>query len=209
MKKVELFIGNNLFTDGKRVFKNSNIFFDSDIVPDIERVSVIVLYAKGFDLENCKKIVDLYSFIQVNDIVFVVGNENEKLLLKNELSNLFSQWIKIGVNPNTSSEDFYSSLKMGLRGVSRRTDFVILQFGTMAELKRETILQLMHSAIRLKKDITIPMWENKRGHPIIFSRKLLPILFSLRKEKGLPFLLKHYEGLIEKVPVNDKNILKK
>jgi len=208
MNRIKLLVGNELFSDGKKVLKGERLFYDPYMKVNFKKFSVLVLYAREFDLNNCKRLVETYSFPMINDMVFIVGNEREKFQLKNEFSGDFLPWIRVGVNQQLSNT-FYSSLKTGLRSISRRTEYIILQFGTMADIKHETVSQLMRGALKSKKDIIIPIFEDKRGHPILFSHSLLPILFSLRKEKGLPYILRKYKDSIEEIPVQDKNILKK
>jgi len=163
----------------------------------------LILSAKNFNLDNVKKIIETFSFPEITDYVIVVGNDNDKNLIIDNFKNLNG---KVTVNPEPQ-DVLYSSLKIGLKAVSRRVNFIILQFSSLHNIKKETVKILIEKTIESKKDIIIPTFNEKKGHPIVFKSNLIPLFNSLRKEKGLPYLLKNYKDCIKEVKVSDKNIL--
>ncbi len=201
-KEVKLLI-DNLYLKNGVVYKNDKIFYKYKDNFLKYRFSLLILSAKNFNLYNIKKIIETFSFPEITDFVIVVGNDSDKNLIIKNFENLNG---KVTVNPEPQ-DVLYSSLKVGLKAISRRVNFIILQFSSLHNIKKETVKILIEKAIESKKDIIIPTFNKKRGHPIVFKSNLIPLFNSLRKEKGLPYLLKNYKDCIEEVEVSDKNIL--
>ena len=201
-KEVKLLI-DNLYLKNNTVYKKDKIFYKHKDNFLKNRFSLLILSAKNFNLNNIKKIIETFSFPEITDFVIVVGNYSDKNLIIENFKNLNG---KVIVNPEPQ-DVLYSSLKIGLKAVSRRVNFIILQFSSLHNIKKETVKILIEKAIESKKDIIIPTFNEKKGHPIVFKSNLIPLFNSLRKEKGLPYLLKNYKDSIEEIEVSDKNIL--
>ncbi|MGB9750109.1 MAG: NTP transferase domain-containing protein [Caldisericia bacterium] len=202
-KEIKLLI-DNLFLRDNVVYKDKKIFYKKEIDLINNRFSLLTLSARNFKLDYIKKIVEIFSFPEITEYVFVVGSEKDKDLIIENFKDLNG---KVIINPEPS-DVLYSSLKIGLRAISRRANFIILQFCSLHNIKKETIEILLNKAKESKKDMIIPVFNKRKGHPIIFKSNLIPIFNSLRKEKGLPYLLKIYKDRIEEVEVLDENIFK-
>lgn len=202
-KKIKLLI-DGMYLSKDTVYKNNSIFyqFKKDYLD--YRFSLLTLSARNFKLENIQKIIDIYTFKEITDYVFVVGDKNQKeLIIKNY--KLYNG--KVIINPEPK-DVLYSSIKIGLKAVSRNIDFIILQFISLIKVNKGTIEFLIERTKLTEKDMIIPTFNKRKGHPIIFKSKFIPIFNSLRKEKGLPYLIKNYKDCIEEVEVSDENILK-
>jgi len=96
-KHTELFVGNNLTINGEKVYKNGRLFYNPGFDLNLKRFSVIVLYARGFSIGNCKNIMDFFTAPSIGELVFVVGENREKEMLKSEMQIC---WGKVTVNTN-------------------------------------------------------------------------------------------------------------
>lgn len=202
-KKIKLLI-DEMYLSKDKVYKNKSIFYEFKKDYLDYRFSLLTLSARNFKLENIQKIINIYTFKEITDYVFVVGDKNQKeLIIKNY--KLYNG--KVIINPEPK-DVLYSSIKIGLKAVSRNIDFIILQFISLIRIKKGTIEFLIERTKLTEKDIIIPTFNKRKGHPIIFKSKLIPIFNSLRKEKGLPYLIRNYKDCIEEVEVSDENILK-
>jgi len=202
-KETKLLI-DNLYLRNNIIYKNKKIFYKKEINLLKNRFSLLTLAARNFKIDYIKRIVEIFSFPEITEYVFVVGEKKDKDLIIENFKELNG---KVIINPEPN-DVLYSSLKIGLKTISRRANFIILQFCSLYSIKKETIEFLLKKAKESKKDIIIPVFNKRKGHPIIFKSNLIPIFNSLRKEKGLPYLLKNYKDCIEEVEVLDENILK-
>jgi len=204
MKKIDLYLGRGFYSDGNKVFLDGKEFFDPRFRVNFKKFSLLILYARKFNLKNLLTLLDVFSTPIINDVVIVVGNrKEERAVRETEFLNG-----KVVINPDPK-DVLYSSLKIGLKAVSIRTDFLILHFGTLYKVERRTIDEIIKKSLTTKKEILIPSYKGRKGHPVVFSRSIIPLLVSLRKEKGLPYLLKHYADRIEYFHVDDRNILRR
>lgn len=202
-KKIKLLI-DGIYLSNEGVYKNNKIFYEFKKDYLDYRFSLLTLSARNFKLENIQKIINLYTFKEITDFVFVVGDDVYKeAIIKNY--KLYNG--KVIINPEPK-DVLYSSIKIGLKAVSRNVDFIILQFISLHKIKKETVELLIEKTKLTEKDIIIPTFNKRKGHPIIFKSKLIPVFNFLRKEKGLPYLIKNYKDCIEEVEVLDENILK-
>jgi len=51
----------------------------------------------------------------------------------------------------------------------------------------------MIEVVDMSGEIAIPIIENKKSHPVAFKASLIPNLLDLRKEKGIPYLIKEVQ----------------
>lgn len=204
MKKIKLFLGDGFYSFKGKVFFKGREIFNQGFESNSKNFSLLILYARRFNLKNLLSLLNVFSTPLINDVVVVVGNEREEQAVK-EIKFLNG---KVVVNPDPQ-DVLYSSLKIGLKVISKNTDFLIVHFGTLYNIKKETVNSVIKRALSLKKDVLIPSYKGRRGHPVVFSRTIFPLLTSLRKEKGLPYLLKHYRDRVGDFSVSDKNILRR
>lgn len=183
----------------KTYFKDSKVIFEC-VIPRIrETCSFIILYSKNFDFDKTKKIVEEIEKISFEfnvDLVFVVGSESDAKRLSNEYRDRF---YKCGICENSESPIF-SSFKSGLRLVSPNTIGAVLILGSRA-VPDEHALRSIIESLKKGSSIVVPLKEGKRTHPIAFNRAIFQNLIAIRKEKGIPYVLKNYEQLIDFVEI--------
>jgi CTP:molybdopterin cytidylyltransferase MocA len=83
-----------------------------------------------------------------------------------------------------------TSLKDGLRCLSRRSQLVILALANRDPLPLAAMRSLLEAAIRAPGRIIIPVLQGDRTHPLVFQREVVPSLLHVRKEKGLLYFVK-------------------
>ncbi len=203
MKQIKLLL-DGFYLKGDYVYKNGYPFYSLKLNIFYPKFSTIVLAARRFDKESIKKIVNIFGQKEIYELIFVVGNEENKNWLINNIDILNG---KVALNPNPS-DVLYTSIKIGLRAISEKADFISLQFSTLSNIKKDTIDLIIKKIIKSDNEIFIPVYENKKGHPIIFKKTLKSVLCNLRKEKGLPYILKKYKEKIEYIEVFDQGVIK-
>ncbi len=184
----------------RKYYLKGQIFYECSPLTFERHVSVVVCTARKLTLDILEHDIDMIkSFPFLNDIVVVVGSESDKNKLKDAFQDVF---LKVVVN-NDASNTVYTSIKIGMRAVSTRSSLIVLLFGGETCLKKEVLKALLERAIHSDKVIFVPKFGEKRGHPLVFSKRAFPDLLSLRKEKGIPYLLRKFSNEIEEVPIEN------
>ena len=190
-------VRNYYYLNGKKIFELSPLELK-------EKISVIICTARKLNIKKLEENIQNLKKINILlDIVVIVGSKKDKLSLKKLFKNEF---VKVILN-----EDFqdtvYTSLKMGLRAINPKSMFIILLFGNQEPLEASTYHEIIQKALFSERKIFIPTYQERRGHPLLFSNSILNELLSLRKEKGIPYLLRKFKQETEEIPLGDKKVL--
>ncbi|MFU2158591.1 NTP transferase domain-containing protein [Caldisericum sp. AR60] len=184
----------------KKVFKLKGVpFFEFEFQSKRPYISFIILAAKDF---SSKKIKDIISVIEslkqkyILDIVIVVSNEKDL----DELQRVFPKsFYKVNIS-DALENPVFSSVKCGIRAVSPYSIGAVLIFANRPTLTPDVLEKLIY-AIQKGNLISIPIKDNKRTHPIAFSSLLFNVIKNLRKEKGIPYMLRKYRENISYVEI--------
>ena len=138
-------------------------------------------------------VLDALERSGVDEIFVVLGHKPDDLKPIVE-----SHKAKIVINLNYE-EGMTSSIKAGFRDVKADATFIVLgdQLGLEAKL-----LKRMSELMTTNLDILIvsPIFEGKRGHPILVRRNLFPEIMALNKAQSLKDVVLRHEmqhGLVE------------
>ncbi|UMR32559.1 nucleotidyltransferase family protein [Massilia sp. MB5] len=96
-----------------------------------------------------------------------------------------------------------ASLVHGLRQAPQ-ADGWVLALGDMPYVKPATIAALAHTVER-GADIAAPIYQGRRGNPIAFGRRHLPLLLALEGDQGARTIVKNFP--VNEVVVEDSGIL--
>jgi molybdenum cofactor cytidylyltransferase len=70
-----------------------------------------------------------------------------------------------------------------------------------------TLKRLYNVQIRERSLITVPVFQGRRGHPVLFSSGLREELSAIKEEtKGLRSVFQKHKSLVKEVPVDDSSI---
>jgi len=190
-------VKNSYYLNGKKIFEISPLELK-------EKVSIIICTARKLNITKIEEnILNLKKLNILLDFVIIVGNKKDRESLKTRFKEEF---IKLILN-----EDFqdtvYTSLKMGLRAINPKSLFIVLLFGNQEPLAVPTYNKIIERILASDKKIFIPTYKGERGHPLIFSTSLLKDLLILRKEKGIPYLLRKFKPETEEIALDDKKVL--
>ena len=100
-----------------------------------------------------------------------------------------------------------SSFKAGLKNTHPQTLGVLLLPIDLPLIKPETIDGLVDCFLNQAPLILVPSFQNKKGHPPIFSMDLEDELFSLKDDQPLSEILQRHEKEILKIPVEDEGVV--
>jgi len=104
--------------------------------------------------------------------------------------------------------DQLSSIRVGLKHASDDSTGFICWPVDIPMVKTGTIHSLITTSSSVNKNIILPKYNNKRGHPVIFKKNMYHALSSLcPAESGARWLIHQYPREILELEVNDPGIL--
>ena len=100
-----------------------------------------------------------------------------------------------------------SSIRAGLRKIDQRAQDILV-LGVDQPRSAETVRRVMDVHRRLGSVITYPAYRGKGGHPIIFSRSLLPELMRIKESRqGLREVVERHRAEVVRLEVEDAEVV--
>jgi molybdenum cofactor cytidylyltransferase len=146
-------------------------------------------------------VIDTASAVNPAEIIVVLGHNASEIsgVLKDEP-------VKIAVNKEFSN-GMSSSLKTALRHVSPESDTYVFMLGDQP-LVTAHLLQLLlqhHSASTL--GITVPVYRNEKGRPVVMDSKYREELMTLEGEIGAKQVIDAHPDDVQEIPVNSAEVI--
>lgn len=137
---------------------------------------------------------------KVDEIIVVLGYKAQvmKRLIADRL-------LTIAVNGNYL-KGMGTSIATGLRVISDRTQGVMLTLADQPCISSQTINRIIEAFIAHNKGITIPVYNGRRGHPIVFDIKYKDELLRLKGDIGGREIIDRYPDDIFEVAVSCEGI---
>lgn len=127
----------------------------------------------------------VFSTLKKNIIVVLGANRNE---ISKELSNL---QVNLVENRNFS-EGMLSSVICGLNALPVETEAFLIYLGDQPQITNDVSFKLIDAFKNSGKGIIIPVFDQKRGHPVLIDYKYKPEIEKLNQEKGLRQLMEKF-----------------
>jgi molybdenum cofactor cytidylyltransferase len=138
----------------------------------------------------------------VDDILVVLGAERESLT---ELLSASS--VKYCFNDNYK-EGMLSSVKCGFRNLPSAVETVMVFQGDQPFIASSVINMVIEAYRTTGKGIVIPVYKNKRGHPLLIDKKYISEIELLDDTSGLRSLSYKFSDDVLEVETDDPGILK-
>lgn len=147
-----------------------------------------------------KRIIMTLKQAGVDPIVIVTGR-NAKELEK----HVSRQQVICIHNENYETTQMFDSITMGLTYIEDLCDRVLVLPAKFPMLLPETIKCIMES----KKTAVCPVYNGRRGHPVMISTELVPSILGYQGDCGLRGALRQpdIEAHLEEISVEDKGII--
>ena len=143
-------------------------------------------------------IAEKFRMADIGKIICIVSEDTFEWA-KNEAPDL-----TFVVNPNPD-EGMLSSIYLGMKEIGDCTSVVIYPVDH-PYVFTETLMRLIHKTRKHPDSVIIPVFNGKRGHPVIVPASILNYIKPGETEKGLNTILKE-AGLFEViVPVFDAGV---
>jgi molybdenum cofactor cytidylyltransferase len=139
---------------------------------------------------------------QVDETVVVLGAD------RNEIQKVISNWPVKNCNNEIYKEGMLSSVKCGFRFLPHDFEAALVFPGDQPLLRPE-ITDRVISAFRLSgKGIIIPVYEEKRGHPLLIGSRYREEVMLLDPAEGLRALAHRFSADVFEVEAGSPDILK-
>ncbi|MFA0746494.1 nucleotidyltransferase family protein [Fervidibacter sp.] len=140
--------------------------------------------------------------VPVADLIVVVGTYG--LAIKRQLSDFPVRFV---LNPDPSSE-MAESIRCGLKIVDPASveAFLVLP-ADMPLVSPETIRFLVDSLLASDKSIAVPVFQGRRGHPVVFRSSLYETVLNFRSPQGIRPLVHGDPSKVLPVEVDDEGVI--
>lgn len=138
----------------------------------------------------------------INYIIVVLGHKSEKLIPLVE-----STTADYCINHNFQN-GMLSSVICGIRHCRQQADAIMIFSGDQPLITVDAINLLIDSYKKTDKEIIIPVFDGKRGHPVLIGSTLIGEIEKLDPEIGLRGLSQEYSYEVLEVVSNDQGIIK-
>ena len=146
-------------------------------------------------------IVDQLTASSVDEVHVVVGCQGKRV--SRELSG---RPVSIVNNSNFKS-GMLSSVRCGLHAITQQCRAVLVVLGDQPSVTTKLIDQMLQTFASTEKRILMPLYQGKRGHPIMFSAAYREEIMTHYDDVGLRGLLYAHKDDIYELPVTTSGVL--
>jgi molybdenum cofactor cytidylyltransferase len=136
----------------------------------------------------------------VSETIVVLGYRNEEIR-----QTISGKPVKIAINPDYQ-KGMSASIIAGLKQIDKRARAVLLALGDQPFVDSQTINSLVEAFIANKKGIIIPVYQGRRGNPVIFAIKYKGELSNLKGDIGGRDIIKCHPDDVLEVAVNCEGV---
>ena len=146
-------------------------------------------------------IVDQILASAVDEVHVVVGHEGERV--RRELSD---RHVSIVTNPDYES-GMLSSTRCGLAALGQECRAVLVALGDQPSITSKLIDQMIESFETTEKQILVPFYDGRRGHPLLFSADYRDKILTRYDDVGLRGLLHAHPKEVFELSVSTSSVL--
>jgi len=148
------------------------------------------------------KAVDAVLASPARPVIVVTGHEGGRVA-----AALAGRPVTILTNPEFAS-GLASSLTCGLAAVPADRDAVLVCLGDMPQISPSLLQRLISAFDPLEgRAICVPVWNGKRGNPVLWGRQLFAEMAALTGDVGAKHLMAKHAELVAEVPAEDDGVL--
>ncbi|MBL7188663.1 MAG: molybdenum cofactor cytidylyltransferase [Phycisphaerae bacterium] len=146
-------------------------------------------------------IVDQIIGSAVDKVHVVVGHEGRRVSW--ELSD---RPVSVVTNPDYKS-GMLSSVRCGLTALSPECRAVLVALGDQPSVTSELIDRMVQSFAATQKQILVPLYDGRRGHPVLFSANYRDEILTQYDDMGLRGLLRAHPEEVFELSVSSSAVL--
>jgi molybdenum cofactor cytidylyltransferase len=145
--------------------------------------------------------VDHLLASRIDELIVVTGHREadvRQVLLDREIKTVFNPDYKSGMS---------SSIKCGVQAVNENSEAILIALADQPQISPSVINQVIEAYEKTNPHIVIPVFNNRRGHPIILQAKLKEEILAITPEIGLKQVVRAREAQTLYVNVADEAVL--
>lgn len=101
-----------------------------------------------------------------------------------------------------------TSVQVALRALDPVPDAYLLALVDQPQIGLPVVRQLLAAHARTRKGLVIPVWQGKRGHPMLLAAAYRPAVLALTAEQGLNVITRGYPHDTLELPVGSDDVLR-
>ena len=145
----------------------------------------------------------------IDELIIILGHEKsliENIITKNKkIKFIYNENYKNGIS---------SSIKIGLNHISKNSEAFFICLGDMPNVNQNIYNKLIKSRYNYnkkltsdrKKEIIIPVFEEKEGNPILFSKFMREKIMNIDGDYGAKKIIEENKNKILYVPIKSNGI---
>jgi molybdenum cofactor cytidylyltransferase len=137
----------------------------------------------------------------VDELIVVTGHREadvRQALIDRQVNIVFNADYQEGMS---------SSIKCGVQAVNEQTQAVLIALADQPQIGVRVINQVIEAYEKSRPLITIPVFDNRRGHPVILDADLKPEILSITPDIGLKEVVRAHQAQILYVQVANDTVL--
>lgn len=137
----------------------------------------------------------------VGEIIVVLGHRADEIAPR-----LAGKTVKIVINPDYR-QGMSSSLRCGLSQVSEEASTFMIVLGDQPLVGPQTVARLLEGYAGSSHGVVAPVYQGRRGHPVIFSAKYRSELLSLEGDTGARSVIEAHPEDVGYVEVDSPGVV--
>lgn len=149
-----------------------------------------------------RAVVDALSGSSVGAVVVVTGHESDRVQ-----EALAGSDVRLVHNPEFG-QGLSGSLRVGLAALPESAEGAVICLGDMPLVTSRHVDRLVAAFDPAEgREICVPVFEGKRGNPVLFARRFFDEMMAVRGDVGARHLIGEYEEYVCEVAMDDRAVL--
>ena len=149
-----------------------------------------------------RAVVDALSGSSVGAVVVVTGHESDRVQ-----EALAGSDVQLVHNPEFG-QGLSGSLRIGLAALPESAEGAVICLGDMPLVTSRHVDRLVAAFDPAEgREICVPVFEGKRGNPVLFARRFFDEMMAVRGDVGARHLIGEYEEYVCEVAMDDRAVL--
>ncbi|RBP44926.1 molybdenum cofactor cytidylyltransferase [Garciella nitratireducens] len=142
-------------------------------------------------------VIDHVKKSKVEDIFLIYGHHQKEF---KDIAKI--KEIKLIYNEKYNLGQSYG-VKRAVKRLENKAEGILFLLGDQPFLTSRTINQLVRCFKKNPEKIIVPLYDGKRGNPVIFGKNFFGQIKKINGDKGPREIIEKYENQVVFVPIND------